>query len=713
MRIIPQGRPFISHLLSLASCAHTLEDHISITDSRHNELSLWISFLKQWNGLSFFYSNLISSPVDIQLYTDAAPSVGFGVFFQGRWFASIWPPQLAHLPQHLSSSALFELYPLVAAASLWGKKWSATSIVVHCDNEATVHCINKEIQIAGTRGGPAPNPSSSLFRTDIPINHPLRPFLEASINSILQAVSPRTLQSYLSAWKCFKTFLSAYSLPFPDFSLLSITSFISHLNINKNLQISSIKGYLSGIQFFHKLLYGLPSPHITNSQTSLLIKGIQKTHPNRPDPRQPITLKILTKCISTLRKGYHSVHTARTLDAMFILAFFGFLRCSELAITSGFNPAIHPTISDLAVLDDETISYFIKQSKTGQTKKGHFIYIFNLQSPIQPFQAFLAFLQVRKSQSKLPSDPLFTDDFNRPATRFWFQKRLKSILLLSGTPADNFFHHSFRIGAATTAAQKGLSQQQIQALGRCSARSRWSFVLSPPLPQQCPLPLEHLPYCPTAAAVPAPAGALFSVPHCRSSARSRRSFILSPPLPQQCPLPQELCSQSPTAAAVPAPAGALFSVPHCRSSARSRRSFIPQFPLPQQRPLPQEPFFRILPQQCLQELLAYFPFFATTTNSGGSAYWVRAECRARTPLPRQGECPGFGNDYRARSPLPDSTPNTHNLYSVYYFFSQPPLSSRLLLAITSPLSFASVSVLYRARESTSLRIAFWVVAAMF
>ncbi len=41
------------------------------------------------------------------------------------------------------SSALFELYPLVVAALLWGKEWSATSIIIHCDNEATVHCINK------------------------------------------------------------------------------------------------------------------------------------------------------------------------------------------------------------------------------------------------------------------------------------------------------------------------------------------------------------------------------------------------------------------------------------------------------------------------------------------------------------------------------------------------------------------------------------------
>ncbi|XP_073685379.1 uncharacterized protein [Garra rufa] len=143
MRIIPQGRPFISHLLSLSSSAHTLEDRISITDSCRNELSLWISFLKQWNGLSFFYSNLVSSPIDIELYTDAAPSVGFGGFLRGRWFASTWPPELSDLPHQLSSSAVFELYPLVAAASLWGKEWSATSIVVHCDNEATMHCINK------------------------------------------------------------------------------------------------------------------------------------------------------------------------------------------------------------------------------------------------------------------------------------------------------------------------------------------------------------------------------------------------------------------------------------------------------------------------------------------------------------------------------------------------------------------------------------------
>lgn len=92
---------------------------------------------------------------------------------------------------------------------------------------------------------------------------------------------------------------------------------------------------------------------------------------------------------------------------MFILAFFGFLRCSELAITSNFSSKIHPTISDLSLVDDETISYFIKQSKTDQSKKGHFIYIFNLHSPIQPYQTLQSYLHFRNSTSKDPSDPFY------------------------------------------------------------------------------------------------------------------------------------------------------------------------------------------------------------------------------------------------------------------------------------------------------------------
>lgn len=299
---------------------------------------------------------------------------------------------------------------------------------------------------------------------------------QTSISLILNAVAPRTLQTYLTAWNTFKHFHFLYNTSFPDFSLLTITSFITYLHSYKNIQASSIRSYLSGIQFFHKLIHGSTSDAIANSQTSLLIKGVQKTHPSLPDSRLPITHHILSKCISTLRKGYVSTHTDRTLDAMFILSFFGFLRCSEISITSKFVPSIHPTISDLTLVDGETISFLIKQSKTDQSRKGHLIYIFDIPSSTFPFQTLLAYIHYRKTLNPTPLSPLFIDDLSRPVTRFWFQKHLKAVLRLSGISPEPYSSHSFRIGAATTAAHRGLSQQHIQTLGRWTSDAFKSYI---------------------------------------------------------------------------------------------------------------------------------------------------------------------------------------------------------------------------------------------
>lgn len=75
-----------------------------------------------------------------------------------------------------------------------------------------------EIEAAGSRGRFNHNPSSSPFRADIPINYPLKPLLDASLDSILRAVSPRTIQSYLTAWQSF--FQIPYNLLFYNFPLL-------------------------------------------------------------------------------------------------------------------------------------------------------------------------------------------------------------------------------------------------------------------------------------------------------------------------------------------------------------------------------------------------------------------------------------------------------------------------------------------------------------
>ena len=89
-RIIPQGRSFIAHLLSLASSVPSLHHQVNLSIECRMELRLWHTLLSNWNGISFFYDDFHSSPEDLQLFTDAAPSVGFGGYYNGRWFAEEW-----------------------------------------------------------------------------------------------------------------------------------------------------------------------------------------------------------------------------------------------------------------------------------------------------------------------------------------------------------------------------------------------------------------------------------------------------------------------------------------------------------------------------------------------------------------------------------------------------------------------------------------------
>ena len=140
IRIIPQGRSFISHLLEIATSVPSLFSQVALNDACFKELEMWKIFLSNWNGISFFYDDHVTKPADIELYTDAAPSLGYGGVYGKHWFAAEWPTEFQSLAR---SSAIAELYPIVVAAILWGHEWTRKKILVYSDNSAAVHIINK------------------------------------------------------------------------------------------------------------------------------------------------------------------------------------------------------------------------------------------------------------------------------------------------------------------------------------------------------------------------------------------------------------------------------------------------------------------------------------------------------------------------------------------------------------------------------------------
>ena len=146
-RVILPGRSFVSYLISLSTTVNNLNHNVDLDTHCREDLHMWHKFLKNWNGVSMFYDSCITNAHDLELFTDAS-LIGFGAFFQNQWFCEKWPDVLPSIKESDLSMAFRELYPIVAAAIVWGKYWTAKRIMFVSDNEATVFIIKKDVQNA-------------------------------------------------------------------------------------------------------------------------------------------------------------------------------------------------------------------------------------------------------------------------------------------------------------------------------------------------------------------------------------------------------------------------------------------------------------------------------------------------------------------------------------------------------------------------------------
>ena len=135
-RVIVPGRTFMRRLWSICSRYQQPHYRISLTTECQEDIQWWLRLLEQWNGKSFFlFPDWTPSP-DLELFTDASGTLGWGAFNSGRWLQGTWSPeQLTH------SIEWKELYALVTACCTWAKEWRQLRITMHCDNKAVVDCI--------------------------------------------------------------------------------------------------------------------------------------------------------------------------------------------------------------------------------------------------------------------------------------------------------------------------------------------------------------------------------------------------------------------------------------------------------------------------------------------------------------------------------------------------------------------------------------------
>ncbi|KAM3926861.1 uncharacterized protein RB166_009695 [Leptodactylus fuscus] len=90
-RIIPMGRVFNRRLAAATLGVSHPHHFVHLGKELRGDLRVWHSFLVNYNGRSLIRNKVVDS-VDMDLFTDAAGSVGFGAYCQGRWCFGMWPP---------------------------------------------------------------------------------------------------------------------------------------------------------------------------------------------------------------------------------------------------------------------------------------------------------------------------------------------------------------------------------------------------------------------------------------------------------------------------------------------------------------------------------------------------------------------------------------------------------------------------------------------
>ena len=246
--------------------------------------------------------------------------------------------------------------------------------------------------------------------------------------------------------------------------------FIASLSI-RMCSFSTAKTYLAGISFANELRGFRP-----NFKLMLLVQRALQGLRRSDSPMQarlPITIDILHLLYISLAQSSLSAFDRLGLWACFTVAFFGFFRIGELLPSQANN---HILSSDVSLWASGLILN-LRKSKTDPMGKGSLIRITPSGRHLCAVTAMQAYFPDR--QARFPPGPVFLNMKGQPFTPAWFNMQLKELLGIAGISSHRFSSHSFRAGAATTAAAMGVPDWLIKALGRWSSDAYQIYISTP------------------------------------------------------------------------------------------------------------------------------------------------------------------------------------------------------------------------------------------
>lgn len=309
--------------------------------------------------------------------------------------------------------------------------------------------------------------------------------LNQTVNDLWDsALTSSTRGVYHTGFTAYTTFLLLSGVywisALPPVSEDLLMFFVAHCFRTLSIKASTIKLYLCGIRYTY-MRAGHANPLVARNgqafaRLNTILNGVKKQQGVTRKPRLPITFSILEKICLLLRSGVFSPFLDIMMETACTVAFFGFLRCGEFCVTAGaFDPTRHLCMEDVNIDHvQQCVHLTLKVSKCDPFRKGISIVLYSTCKSVCPYVTLKRYLSLRTSTAIRGHtvnniDPFFVTDSASPLTRTVFISYLRTVISRLGLDDGVYSGHSFRIGAATSAAKSHIEDHLIKTLGRWSS----------------------------------------------------------------------------------------------------------------------------------------------------------------------------------------------------------------------------------------------------
>ena len=137
--VVVPGRAFLRPLIDPTKGIPKPHHHVRLTKDTKHDINVWHDFLRLYNGKSFSLSSCWETSKSLNLFTDAAGSLGYEAIFGTHWFFREWPDGWKNF-----NITLLEFFPIVLAVEIWGSIMRDRFIVFVTCNQAVVEIISRQ-----------------------------------------------------------------------------------------------------------------------------------------------------------------------------------------------------------------------------------------------------------------------------------------------------------------------------------------------------------------------------------------------------------------------------------------------------------------------------------------------------------------------------------------------------------------------------------------